>query len=229
MLKQPLQPGEKRVIDVGKAATSDGPPAGALLTVTATGASQMGQLVLRRTGDKRTEATPVLPYRRLDTVTTTFLAALDSEGRITVVNTGRGPVDVVLAVQASAVRTPELGALLIPVTPSTVRKKPTTLGSVLGEDKRAARVRPMGLAEPKFASSVEGAIAAVLQVRVTAAKKGGSVVFWSLGEPTTPSMVVPRQSTITGLVIVSLDAKGTLRRTVTGTLTVDARVVAYLR
>ena len=87
----------------------------------------------------------------------------------------------------------------------------------------------MGLAEPKFASSVEGAIAAVLQVRVTAAKKGGSVVFWSLGEPTTPSMVVPRQSTITGLVIVPLDAKGTLRRTVTGTLTVDARVVAYLR
>ena len=229
VLKQPLQPGEKRVIDVGKASTSDGPPAGALLTVTATGASQMGQLVLRRTGDKRTEATPVLPYRRLDTVTTTFLAALDSEGRITVVNTGRGPVDVILAVQASAVRTPELGALLIPVTPSTVRKKPTTLGSVLGEDKRAAKVRPVGLAEPKFASTVEGAIAAVLQVRVTAAKKGGSVVFWSLGEPTTPSMVVPRQSSISGLVIVPLDAKGTLRRTVTGTLTVDARVVAYLR
>jgi len=228
-LQLPLQAGEKRVIDVGKASTSDGPPAGALLTVTATNANQMGQLVLRRTGDKRTVATPVLPYRRKDTVTTTFLAALDAEGRITVVNTGRGPVDVILAVQASAVRTPELGSLLIPVTPATVRAKPTTLGSVLGEDEEAADARPVGLSEPKFASAVEGAVAAVLQVRVTASKKGGSVVFWSMGEPSTPSMVVPRQSSISGLVIVPLDAKGTLRRTVTGTLDVDARVVAYLR
>ncbi|TEX51789.1 MAG: hypothetical protein B7C55_03765 [Actinomycetales bacterium mxb001] len=228
-LQLPLQAGEKRVIDVGKASTSDGPPAGALLTVTATNANQMGQLVLRRTGDKRTVATPVLPYRRKDTVTTTFLAALDAEGRITVVNTGRGPVDVILAVQASAVRTPELGSLLIPVTPATVRAKPTTLGAVLGEDEKAADARPVGLAEPKFASVVEGAVAAVLQVRVTAAKKGGSVVFWSMGEPSTPSMVVPRQSSISGLVIVPLDAKGTLRRTVTGSLDVDARVVAYLR
>ncbi|MFM8528308.1 MAG: hypothetical protein ACKOD2_01280, partial [Ilumatobacteraceae bacterium] len=228
-LQLPLQAGEKRIIDVGKASTSDGPPAGALLTVTVTNASQMGQLVLRRTGDQRTEATPVLPYRRKDTVTTTFLVALDSEGRITVVNTGRGPVDVILAVQASAVRTPELGSLLIPVTPSTVRAKRTTLGSVLGEDRQAAKARPVGLSEPKFASSVDGAIAAVLQVRVTAAKKGGSVVFWSLAEPATPSMVVPRQSSISGLVIVPLDVKGTLRRTVTGALAVDARVVAYLR
>jgi len=229
VLKQPVQPGEKRVIDVGKASTSGGPPAGALITVTATGASQMGQIVLRRTGDKRTEATPVLPYRRKDTVTTTFLAALDSEGRVTVVNTGRGPVDVILAVQASAVRTPELGSLLIPVTPTTVRAKRTTLGTVLGEHERGAKVRSVGLSEPKFSSAVEGAIAAVLQVRVTAARKGGSVVFWSLAAPATPSMVVPRQSSISGLVIVPLDAKGTLRRTVTGDLGVDARVVAYLR
>ena len=223
-LKSPVQPGEKRIIDVGTGDSSGGPPAGALLTLTATNAVKAGQLVIRRTGDQRTVATPVLPYRRNDTISTSLLAALDAEGRVTIVNLGAGPVDITLAIQATAVRTPELGALLVPVKPSTVRTKRTTLAAVLRSpiDGVAART-------PRISSTVKGASAAVLQVRVEAAKKGGQVTFWSLGEPKTPSMVVPRQSTITGLVIVPLSADGTLRRTVVGDLNVAARVVAYLR
>ncbi|MGI9196793.1 MAG: hypothetical protein ACR2KE_04955 [Candidatus Nanopelagicales bacterium] len=232
-LKQPLQPGEKRVIDVSAASTSGGPPPGALLSVTATGAASSGQLVIRRTGDKRTAATPVLSYRRNDTVTTTFLAALDADGHVAVVNIGTGPVDVILGLQASAVRSPDLGALLVPVKPATVREKRTTLARVVdGPPAKPAATSMTAERErlaPRATSTVDGATAAILQVRVSAAKKGGSVVFWSLAEPTTPSMVVPRQSTVSGLVVVPLNVDGTLQRTVVGNLTVDARVVAYLR
>ena len=238
-LKQPLQAGEKRVIDVGAGNTSDGPPTGALITITATNATKAGQLVVRRTGDKRTVATPVLPYRRNDTITTSLLAALDSDGRVTVVNSGTGPVDLQLALQATAVQAPELGALLVPVKPATVRDKRTTLSAVLypasvrkkahAGDRKADAARTSTHRTPRISSTVAGATAAVLQVRVSATKKGGQVTFWSLAEPSTPSMVVPRQSTITGLVIVPLSADGTLRRTVVGDLAVDARVVAYLR
>ena len=244
--KSPLQPGEKRVVDLGSGDSSGGPPAGALLTLTATNATKAGQLVIRRTGDKRTVATPVLPYRRNDTISTSLLAALDAEGRVTIVNLGSGPVDISLAVQATAVRTAELGSLLVPVKPSTVRAKPTTLAAVLGEkpprprpagepdrvdsaDQPGAIARSAVTREPRISSTVKGATAAVLQVRVEAAKKGGQVTFWSLGEPKVPSMIVPRQSTITGLVIVPLSADGTLRRTIVGDLDVTARVVAYLR
>ena len=227
-LKQPLQAGEKRVIDIGTGDTSTGPPAGALVTLTATNATKAGQLVVRRTGDKRSAATPVLAYRRNDTISTSLLAALDDEGRITIVNLGTGPVDITLALQASAVRSVDLGALLVPVKPATVRAKRTTLPAVLGEHVKVTR-RNRSDAEPLISSTVDGATAAVLQVRVAATKKGGQVTFWSLAEPKVPSMVVPRQSTITGLVIVPLSADGTLRRTVTGDLDVTARVVAYLR
>ena len=233
-LKQPLQAGEKRVIDIGTGDTSTGPPAGALVTLTATNATKAGQLVVRRTGDKRSAATPVLAYRRNDTISTSLLAALDDEGRITIVNLGTGPVDITLALQASAVRSADLGALLVPVKPATVRAKRTTLSAVLGQPTKVAPKvkvarRERADAEPLISSTVDGATAAVLQVRVAATKKGGQVTFWSLAEPKVPSMVVPRQSTITGLVIVPLSADGTLRRTVTGDLDVTARVVAYLR
>jgi hypothetical protein len=73
-----------------------------------------------------------------------------------------------------------------------------------------------------------GATAAVL--RVTAAGiRGGEVTFYSLAEPSVPSLVLPRRTKVTGLIVVPLDSRGTLRRTVVGDLDVTAHVVAYLR
>jgi hypothetical protein len=44
-----------------------------------------------------------------------------------------------------------------------------------------------------------------------------------------PSLVLPRRTKVTGLIVVPLDSKGTLRRNVVGDLDVTAHVVAYLR
>lgn len=229
VLNQPLQPGEKRVVDVAVGATSDGPPAGALLTVGVSGAEKGGRLLLRRTGDKHSPAAPTIAYRRSATASVPVIAALDPEGRITVVNTGKGKVDITIAVQASAVRTPELGALLVPVQPVEVRRARAILTRLLPApevgDTSGATADTLAA---RSAVSASGATAAVLRVSASGTK-GGEVTFYSLDKPETPSLIVPRQTKVNGLIIVPLDSVGTLRRDVVGGVEVTAHVVAYLR
>ena len=227
LINQPLQPGEKRVVDVAVGATADGPPAGALLTVGLSGADKGGRLLLRRTGDKQSPAAPSIAYQRGAAISVPVIAALDPEGRVTVVNTGKGVVDLTLAVQASAVRTPELGALLIPVTPVEVRRARATLTDVVPTPDSDGAVTADTIAK-RTANSAFGATAAVLRVTASGVK-GGEVSFYSLAEPTVPSLVLPRRTKVTGLIVVPLDSKGTLRRNVVGDLDVTAHVVAYLR
>ncbi len=208
--QQPLGPGEKRLIDVGLAATTEGPPAGALVSVTAVRGEGAGSLVVRRTGERRTAATQSLAYRKDERSTTNVLTALDPEGRITVVNAGAKPVDVVITLQASAVRTQSLGYLLVPVAPKPVEPRRTTLTRLLRKPT--------------------GAKAAILQVSLRSTGEGGSVTFWSLLEPEAPSLSVARGGATSALVIVPLSREGTIARSVDGDgLQVDAAVVAYLR
>jgi len=229
VINEPLGPGEKRVVDVAVGATTDGPPAGALLTIGVSGADQGGRLLVRRTGDKVTPATTSIAYRRNSTASVPIISALDAEGRILLVNTGKGKVDVSIAVQASAVRTQQLGALLVPVKPVEVRRSrslltrlipPPTAGASAGVTADTLAMRS--------AVSASGATAAVLRVSATGTK-GGEVTFYSLAKSETPSLIVPRRSKVDGLVIVPLDSKGTLRRDVVGGVEVTAHVVAYLR
>jgi hypothetical protein len=229
VLNQPLQAGEKRIVDVAVGATSDGPPAGALLTVGVSGAEKGGRLLLRRTGDKFSPAEPAIAYRRNANASVPVIAALDPEGRITVVNTGGGKVDITIAVQASAVRTPELGALLVPVQPVEVRRARAVLTRLLPAPRaeNAAGVTADTL-EARAAVSASGATAAVLRVSASGTK-GGEVTFYSLDRPDVPSLVVPRHTKVTGLIVVPLDSAGTLRRDVVGGVDVTAHVVAYLR
>ena len=228
-LNQPLQPGEKRVVDVAVGATEDGPPAGALLTVGISGAEKTGRLLLRRAGDKHSPAAPSIPYRRNATASAPVIAALDGEGRVTIVNAGKGSVDVTLSVQASAVRTPLLGASLIPVTPVEVRKARSSLTRLLPQAKPdGATPVSADTMTARAAVSPSGATAAVLRVEAVGAK-GGEVTFYSLSKPSEPSLVVPRSTRTSGLVIVPLDSRGTLRRDVVGGISVTAHVVAYLR
>lgn len=227
-LNQPLQPGEKRVVDVSAGATSDGPPAGALLTVTLTGAEKTGRFLMRRTGDKQSPAAPSIGYRRNATTTVPVIAALDPEGRVTVVNKGKGKVDVAIAVQASAVRTPELGALLVPVKPVEVRKARAALTDLIGTEPVTPNGATADTLTARSEVSASGATAAVMRVTATGSK-GGQVSFYSLSAPQTPSLVVPRRSKVTGLIVVPLDSKGTIRREVVGGVEVTAHVVAYLR
>lgn len=227
-LNEPLQPGEKRVVDVSAGATSDGPPAGALLTVTLTGAEKTGRFLMRRTGDRQSPAAPSIGYRRNATTSVPVIAALDPEGRVTIVNKGNGKVDVAIAVQASAVRTPELGALLIPVKPVEVRKARAALPELIGTEPATPNGATADTMTARSEVSASGATAAVM--RVTAAgSKGGEVSFYSLSAPQTPSLIVPRRGKVTGLIVVPLDSKGTIRREVVGGLEVTAHVVAYLR
>ena len=229
VLNQPLQPGEKRVIDVAVGATTDGPPAGALLTVGISGAEKTGRLMLRRAGDKHSPAAPSIPYRRGATMSVPAIAALDTEGRITIVNAGKGKVDVTIAVQASAVRTPELGALLVPVQPVEVRRAQATLARLLpAPDPGPSDGVTADTLSVRSQSSAAGATAAVLRVSASGTK-GGEVTFYSLARPEVPSLIVPRQTTVSGLIVVPLDSRGTLRRDVVGSVDVTAHVVAYLR
>ena len=208
--REPLGPGEKRLIDVGLASTSEGPPAAALVSVTAMRGEGAGALVVRRTGERRTPATQALAYRKGERSTTNVLTALDSQGRITVVNAGAKPVDVVIALQASAVRTQSLGYLLVPVAPKPVEPRRTTLTRLLRKPT--------------------GAKAAVLQVSLRSTGAGGSVTFWSLLEPDAPSLSVARGGATSALVIVPLSRDGRIARSVDGDdLQVDASVVAYLQ
>mgnify|MGYP006197849317 CR=1 FL=1 len=80
----------------------------------------------------------------------------------------------------------------------------------------------------RTANSAVGATAAVLRVSASGTK-GGEVTFYSLAEPSVPSLVLPRRTKVTGLIVVPLDSKGTLRRNVVGDVDVTAHVVAYLR
>lgn len=228
-LNAPLQPGERRVIDVGLGATSDGPPAGALLTIRISGAEAPGRLLLLREGDKRSLAAPRIAYRRDAVKSVPVIAPLDSEGRLRIINSGKGKVDVSIGVQASAVRSPDLGALLVPVPAVEVRKARSSLPDLVSRDDRKAR---LGLTadtlEARASAGPSGAVAAVLRVTASSGK-GGEVTFYSLAKPSTPSLVVPRKAEITGLVVVPLDSAGTLRREVTGDVQVSAHVVAYLR
>jgi len=227
VLNQPLQPGEKRVVDVAVGSTSDGPPAGALLTVAFSGAEKAGRLQMRRPGDRQSPAAPDLPYRRNAESSVPVIAALDAEGRITLVNKGLGKVDVALSIQASAVRTPDLGALLVPVQPVEVRRARALLPDLV-ETPEFPSGTTADTAAARSAVTASGATAAVLRVSASASK-GGEVTFYSLAEPETPSLVVPRRSKVNGLIVVPLDSKGTIRRNVTGSVEVTAHVVAYLR
>jgi len=227
-LNQPLQPGEKRAVDVSAGATSDGPPAGALLTVTLTGAEKAGRFLMRRTGDKQSPAAPSIGYRRNATTSVPVIAALDPEGRVTIVNKGKGKVDIAIAVQASAVRTPELGALLVPVKPVEVRKARAALTDLIGTGPATPNGATADTLTVRSEVSASGATAAVLRVSASGSK-GGEVTFYSLSVPQTPSLVVPRRSKVTGLIVVPLDSKGTIRREVVGGVEVTAHVVAYLR
>ena len=217
------------MVDVAIGATMDGPPAGALLTIGVSGAEQGGRLLIRRTGDKVTPATPVVAYRRNSTASVPVIAALDAEGRVTLVNTGKGKVDVSIAVQASAVRTQQLGALLVPVQPVEVRRANAVLTRLIPSptEGESAGVTADTLTM-RSEVSASGATAAVLRVSATGTK-GGEVTFYSLAKSTTPSLIVPRQSKVHGLIVVPLDSKGTLRRDVVGGVEVTAHVVAYLR
>jgi hypothetical protein len=206
----PLEPGEKRLVDVGIAASAQGPPAGVLISMTLTGAGAPGTVVVRRSGDKNTEATSALAYRRGAITTQTVLAGLDDEGRLTLVNRGRKPVDVRIALQASAVRETLFGARFTPVAPTVVNGAKVNL--------------------PRLVRRAEGASAAVLQVSVRSGGKPGAVTFFSLERPDEPSLALPRRSSVSGLVVVPLGADGEVRRVVDGAgLVVDARLVGYLR
>lgn len=227
-INSPLQPGEKRVVDVAIGATMDGPPAGALLTVGISGGEKNGRLMLRRPGDRHSPAAPTIAYRRA-AASVPVIVALDGEGRVLLVNAGKGQVDVSLAVQASAVRTRDLGALLIPVKPTEVRRARDTLTRLLpGPRLSEIQAATADTLAARLANGPSGATAAVLQVMASAVK-GGDVTFYSLARPEVPSLVVPRQAKAHGLVVVPLDSRGTLRREVTGGVDVTAHVVAYLR
>jgi len=227
-LNSPLQPGEKRIVDVGLGATADGPPSGALLTVTAIGAERKGRLLIRRPGDKRTSATPVIPYRRL-ALSLPVISPLDSEGRVLLVNSGKGAVDVSLAVQASAVRSRDLGALLVPVPPTEVRSARAILTRLLPTPRIGDRsTMTADSLAVHLSRGPSGATAAVLRVSAKAGR-GGEATFYSLAKPAAPSLVVSRKAKSTGLIVVPLDSRGTLRREVTGDLSVTAHVIAYLR
>ncbi len=228
VVNEPLQPGEKRVIDVGAGATSDGPPAGALLTVGLSGGEKTGRLLMRRPGDKQTPAAPSIGYRRGATSSVPVIAALDAEGRVIVVNKGRGKVDLSIAVQASAVRTPDLGALLVPVQPVEVRRARAVLTELVSSDPVQDSAATADTLAARSEVSASGATAAVLRVSASATK-GGEVTFYSLSKPEVPSLVVPKRSRVTGLIVVPLDSRGTLRRDVVGGVDVTAHVVAYLR
>jgi hypothetical protein len=156
------------------------------------------------------------------------IAALDPEGRVTIVNKGKGKVDVAIAVQASAVRTPELGALLVPVKPVEVRKARAALTDLIGTGPATPNGATADTLTVRSEVSASGATAAVLRVSASGSK-GGEVTFYSLSVPQTPSLVVPRRSKVTGLIVVPLDSKGTIRREVVGGVEVTAHVVAYLR
>ena len=80
----------------------------------------------------------------------------------------------------------------------------------------------------RTANSAVGATAAVLRVSASGTK-GGEVTFYSLAEPSVPSLILPRRTKVNGLIVVPLDSKGTLRRNVVGDVDVTAHVVAYLR
>lgn len=228
-LNLPMQPGEKRVVDVAVGATSDGPPAGALLTVELSGAEKTGRLLMRRTGDKHSPAAPSLPYKRGATASVPVIAALDAEGRVTLVNTGKGKVDVSIAVQASAVRTPDLGALLIPVQPVEVRRARARLTELVESPVQQGRAGATAdTLTARSEVSASGATAAVLRISASGVK-GGEVTFYSLAKPETPSLVVPKRAKVNGLIVVPLDSRGTLRREVVGGVDVTAHVVAYLR
>ena len=227
-LGAPLAPGEKRVVDVGVAATADGPPAGVLMNLTVTGTQKAGSVLVRKVGEKSSPADARIRYRGKASVTEPVIAALDNEGRVLVINRGRAPIDVTLTLQASAVRTPELGSLLVPVDPVDVRKGRSLLTELVsvqhaaGEDVSADTMTQLARV------SASGASAAVLRVNAASVKKGGEVTFYSLAQPDHPSLIVPRKSRVTGLIIVPLDSRGTIRRDVVGSVDVNAQVVAYL-
>ncbi len=227
-LGAPLAPGEKRMVDVGLAATSDGPPAGVLMNLTVTGSQKAGSVIVRKVGEKSSPADPRIRYRGKASVTEPVIAALDNEGRVLVINRGRAPIDVTLTLQASAVRTPELGALLVPVEPVQVRKGRSRLTELIKTPHKAGEVVSADTMTQRARISASGATAAVLRVNAAAVKKGGEVTFYSLGTPEHPSLIVPRKSRITGLIIVPLDSRGTIRRDVVGDVDVNAAVVAYL-
>jgi hypothetical protein len=127
------------------------------------------------------------------------------------------------------VRTSSLGALLIPVKPVEVRKARATLADLYPAsrpDKAGSATADTLAARAEVSPS--GASAAVLRVSASGTK-GGEVTFYSLTKPATPSLIVPRQTKVNGLIVVPLDSAGTLRREVTGGVEVSAQVVAYLR
>ncbi len=212
--EEPLQPGERRVITAVDPSLTSARPSSAVVTITATDGLQSGQIVIRGGNDKRNAATPVMNYRRSDTVTQTFVVGLDREGTFSIVNRGRNTVNVNVGLQASSVRGGTVGALLVPVEPIEMAGEMTSLRRRLREAINARAV--------------------VMQVNATTAGAASSVFFFTgssnLDAPREPSVQVGRKSTVSTMVIVPITEGAVIRRMVSGGDTeVSARIVGYLR
>jgi hypothetical protein len=210
----PLQPGERRVITVIDPALTDARPSSAVVTLTASDSAQAGQLIVRSAGAKRTPATPVVNYRRNDTVAQTFLMGVDREGSIAIVNRGRSAVNIKVGVQASSVRGGTVGSLMVPVQPIEVSGEVTSLRRRLREALDARAV--------------------VIQVQATTKGAGSSISLYTGGPssapPREPTLQVGRQSTLSTMVIVPITEGAVIRRLVEGGETdVQAHIVGYLR
>lgn len=201
-----LGPGQKRVISL---ATGSIVPTGALLAVTITDAEKNGELVVREAGGKRTSATPVLSYRRLDVSTQTVLTDLDDSGNVVLVNRGLGAIQVRLSVQAAAVPAADTGALVVPVAPTRIEGRRTALRRVMRD--------------------ALGSVGVVVQVDAQTMKKAASITYWS-GTQAPTTVRIGRQATQSSLIVVPLSDSGLIMREIVGEdVEVSARIVAYLR
>jgi hypothetical protein len=212
--EEPLQPGERRVITVVDPAITSARPSSAVVTVTVSDGVQSGQLIIRGGNDKRNAATPVVNYRRNDTVTQTFLVGLDREGTVTIVNRGKNTVNVNIGLQASSVQGGTVGALMVPVEPIEMTGEMTSLRRRLREAINARAV--------------------VIQVQASTTGAGSSVSFFTgssdLDAPREPTVQVGRKSSLSTLVVVPIAEGAVIRRMVTGGETeLSARIVGYLR
>ena len=201
-----LGPREKRVISLNV----DGDiPRGALISLTISGGERSGKLIVRPAGTKRTTATPVLSYRRADISTQTLLTKVNDQGEIIVVNRSRGAVDLKVVVEAASLPSSAPGSLVVPVAPTDIDGRQTSLRRVLRDAKGSAGV--------------------VLQVDAATTSKSASIRYWS-GTATPTVVHVGRKSAQSSLIVVPLtDSALIMREIVGGDVDVRARIVAYLR
>ncbi|MFY9331954.1 MAG: hypothetical protein WAO41_09795 [Candidatus Nanopelagicales bacterium] len=205
-----LGAGEKRVITLTQPLGSSGAASAAVAAITVSGGQKSGRVIIRSDGEKRTAATPVLSYRRNDTLTETVFIPLGDERSFTIINSGRGTVDVSIRLQAQAVVDLDQGHHLVPVTPTQITGNVTSVRRKLREAK--------------------GSAAVVIQIDARTSAAAAGVSFWSGTQPVAPSLQLGRKSTQSSLIVVPLNESGQIRRTLTGgPVDLTARIVAYLR